>query len=1051
MIASEKHTELKQDNPFVGLRPFEREEALYFFGRKAQTTELLSKLHETRFVAIVGSSGSGKSSLIRAGLIPSLEAGFLIEARFNWKIIVMKPGESPIYNLARVVSEQMNRETDIQVLYRNFKDRGAEAVMEAISPMLYDGETNCFLLVDQFEEIFRFINEEATPDKIDEANEFVDIMLKLSQQEVLPIYVVMTMRSDFIGDCVKFYGLPQALNNCQYLIPRLNRQELRQVITGPVRLFGGRINERLTDLLLNSIQEKEDELPILQHLLMRMWNYEYNVEHSGDLDLADYKGVNGIEKALSDHADEALDELDDKQRAVAKVLFQCLTKVDNNQRKIRRPAHISEIARVASTSAEVIHEVMEFFVRDNRCFLVKNKLEDENDYLIDISHESLIRNWSTLIEWVEEETNAAEAYLMLVESVALFRKEEKDLLSEREIHRIDSNLSKYKFTKIWAARYDKENFDEALDYLKYSKKSVAEAASRKKSIRILVGFLAVAVLISITWGVTLFFNNEEITRQKDLAEIQEKLAKENAEEADRQSEIAEKKAEEARKSEEKARESEMKARKAEEEAKISEKEAKLERERALIAREKAEINALAARRSEQEALDQKAKAELERFIADSARAVALYEKKLADSLAKITRLQYENQRGLTERELLSGKARYLAREAEDVEDIELQAAMYVMAFKIMQEVNASDRITVEIVGSFLNFYYDKIQGQKIYDLSPKHRVIGAQKFSRNYEKEIWVFTEREILVYSNNYKLQKGLQLRLLEDERITCFDLSSTSSIGVCGTSKGRIIYFDVKNFKVEKYETTAMPAIRRVQCFGESDNVEGSVVLIFDGRSRQAVTNSKSVDIELNKNGDFFALVDNGLVYNVPTDTKQVLYLQTEPKGKGQLLHTMPIDNQMWDFQFGDEGKVFGSYSHQTDSLRLFGVGSQGKIKKVFTAKLPYAPQVLELIEDVLVYISNDRFSLILPEENMAILNMAIQQKGNVVGLLSNRLKDPTAFEIINDLGHVIFLDVDYEDNLEQVVLPMARNFSYDEWEKYVGGSQEYQKIHENKPIPR
>src|SRR5262245_38850399 len=149
-------------NPFVGLRPFNSDEALLFFGRREQTIDLLQKLHRTHFVAIVGSSGCGKSSLVRAGLIPKLKAGFLVEDRDHWLIATMKPGDAPMRNLA----EALLNATSIGVPPSDGGARNQDlppesgtpidAIIERLEHTLDHSDANLLLLVDQFEEIFRF-------------------------------------------------------------------------------------------------------------------------------------------------------------------------------------------------------------------------------------------------------------------------------------------------------------------------------------------------------------------------------------------------------------------------------------------------------------------------------------------------------------------------------------------------------------------------------------------------------------------------------------------------------------------------------------------------------------------------------------------------------------------------------------------------------------------------------------------------------------------------------------------------------------------------------
>ena len=323
-------------NPYVGLRPYRDDENLLFFGRDEQTLELLQRLHANRFVGVVGSSGSGKSSLIRAGLIPALKGGFLVENSSQWLIAIMKPGQNPVYNLAATILNQVNPHIEtskIQEFVIRIKKEGISAILDVIEPLRENKNSNFFLLVDQFEELFRFSLKQRNVSFKTEAIDFVNLVLKLSEQKRIPFYVVLTMRSDFIGDCAQFFNLPEAMNKSQYLVPRLNRLDLKKVIEGPAKLYGGKFNAALTSQLINDLEEVKDELPLVQHALMRMWNYKRNVNPNGELNLDDYKQIGGIENALSLHADEALNELKPDQLPLAKALFPVTETASNSQVK----------------------------------------------------------------------------------------------------------------------------------------------------------------------------------------------------------------------------------------------------------------------------------------------------------------------------------------------------------------------------------------------------------------------------------------------------------------------------------------------------------------------------------------------------------------------------------------------------------------------------------------------------------------------------------------------------------------------------------------------
>ena len=266
-------------NPFPGLRPFDFEESHLFFGRDGQSEQLISKLGATHFLAAVGTSGSGKSSLVRAGLMPALLGGFMTSAGSNWRIAVIRPGNDPIGNLARalnspdVFGSEIPENAALQVaLTEASLLRGSRGLVDAVRQAMLAGNENLLVLVDQFEEIFRFACVAETQEYRDEAAAFVKLLLEAAKQRDIPIYVALTMRSDYLGDCSQFWGLPEAINESQYLIPRLTRDQLKEAITGPISVAHGNITPRLVARLLNDVGDNQDQLPVLQHLLMRMWD-----------------------------------------------------------------------------------------------------------------------------------------------------------------------------------------------------------------------------------------------------------------------------------------------------------------------------------------------------------------------------------------------------------------------------------------------------------------------------------------------------------------------------------------------------------------------------------------------------------------------------------------------------------------------------------------------------------------------------------------------------------------------------------------------------------
>ena len=205
-------------NPFPGLWPITEEEDYLFFGREAQSNELRRRLRGTRFLAVVGTSGSGKSSLVRAGLIPALHCGFVTQAGSSWWVALMRPWNNPIGAIAATLNEPdvfgitaEDTADDIPqtlITEPNLR-RSISGQVEVVQQARIGKKENLLAIVDQFEKLFRF--QEATRDTRSHHGSaaFVKLLLETSRATTIPVYIVLTMRSDFLGDCAQFRDLPQ--------------------------------------------------------------------------------------------------------------------------------------------------------------------------------------------------------------------------------------------------------------------------------------------------------------------------------------------------------------------------------------------------------------------------------------------------------------------------------------------------------------------------------------------------------------------------------------------------------------------------------------------------------------------------------------------------------------------------------------------------------------------------------------------------------------------------------------------------------------------------
>jgi WD40 repeat protein/energy-coupling factor transporter ATP-binding protein EcfA2 len=475
------------DFPYPGLRPFQRHESDIFFGREEHTDQLIEKIGKTHFIAVLGPSGCGKSSLVRTGLLAGLETGFLAIAGVHWRLAELRPGNSPFSRLANALLKAFGSEysghftnlTEALAFLQVELRRGPLSLQEVFNEIQLAKNTNLLLLVDQFEEIFRYYQQGAA----EEAAAFIALLLAASQHP--NIYIVITMRSDFLGEAALFHDLPQAIAAGLFLTPRLNREQLQEAIEGPANMFGGEIEPALVNRLLNDAGSDPDQLPLLQHALMRMWNLAV-IENPEQITLKTqhYKTIGGLTMALSKHADEAYAELKPAQKKIAETLFCNLCEPSSELHDMRRPVKLKEVAIQTDKSWQEIAAIVEVFRQVERSFLTPpvGQILEPNSVL-DVSHESFIRQWQRLRLWIKKEAESAELYLHLEDTARRWKDRQAELWSGLDL---ENALAWHKRTQpslAWAKRYGKNQgkyFDLSMRFLEASVAKQQEKILRKQ-------------------------------------------------------------------------------------------------------------------------------------------------------------------------------------------------------------------------------------------------------------------------------------------------------------------------------------------------------------------------------------------------------------------------------------------------------------------------------------------------------------------------------------------------------------------------------------------
>lgn len=542
-------------NPFPGLRCFLAEEDYLFFGRHEQIEDLLGRLRTHRLVAVVGTSGSGKSSLVRAGLLPAILGGGMTQAGSDWEIAVMRPGGSPLAHLAQALCEAGLYDADAEDVLFQIQatlERSRNGLIEAVRQSRAAGGAKLLLVVDQFEELFRFNRANAASQE--ESVQFVNLLLQAAAQAERGIYVVLTMRSDFLGECSQFLELAEAVNDGEFLIPRMTRDQIQEAIEGPIRVRGADIAPRLLFRLLNDVADNQDQLPVLQHALMRTWDLWRTAGATGPLDLEHYEATGGMQEALSRHADELFLALpSDAHRTAAARIFKTLTERAADGRGIRRPTRLDRLTAIAGQGDETVRAVVEAYRVPGVTFLMPPATSALGvASMIDISHESLMRVWTRLRGWVEEEAQSARIYRRLLETAGLHAERRAGLFHDPDLQIAVSWRETSEPNAEWADLYG-GGFDAALRFLETSRETAEreekerEAARQRELERAqkfaeaqvkvarlfkrFAGSLAVGLCLAVALTIWAFRLRREAQRQEAAAQQQRQLAQTKEKEA----------------------------------------------------------------------------------------------------------------------------------------------------------------------------------------------------------------------------------------------------------------------------------------------------------------------------------------------------------------------------------------------------------------------------------------------------------------------------------------------------------------------------------------
>lgn len=465
-------------SPYAGLAAFQPETADRFFGRERFVDELVARLASRRFLAVVGASGCGKSSLLRAGLIPALHAAGV------WQPVLLTPGASPVHECAIRLAPLLNSDPGslVTALAEDPSNLGL-AVRQALvdSPP----EAEVVFIVDQFEEVFTLCDDD------EERDRFLAALLTAVRHAGSRTRVVLGVRADFYARCAEHPDLVAALQDAELLVGPMTTDELTKAINQPAARSGLVVEKALTTAILADVAGQPGYLPLVSHALLETWRRR----RGNTLTLSGYLATGGVRGAVAQTADNAYSALDlDQQRAARRVLLRLIALGEGTEDSRRRVSR-SEFDADPHTTA-----VLDQLVRARLLTLGENTVE--------IAHEALIRSWPTLRGWIDEDRELLLAQRCLTDAAAEWERSERD---EEYLYR------RTRFTA-WEDRDLGRLNDSERAFLEASKRRHAHelASTRRRTRRTLIGAGIVVVVVSLL-SVLALVSADRASRERDLA------------------------------------------------------------------------------------------------------------------------------------------------------------------------------------------------------------------------------------------------------------------------------------------------------------------------------------------------------------------------------------------------------------------------------------------------------------------------------------------------------------------------------------------------------
>lgn len=516
--------------PYRGLSSFREDDAAIFFGRKKTLDELLARLKESRWLSVTGPSGSGKSSVVRAGLLPLLKSG-AIDGSDQWIYLpIFVPGSDPLRNLLIAIEKAEKGEVANEAEIEEH-DHSAEidALIKDTQGLLKLLESrlgkNIVIVIDQFEEIFTLCDNESI------RRTFVENLLTIVRSEAAGHRVILTIRMDFEQKLAIYPELQEIVEANMVRLTPLTASDLREAIEEPARKIGLKFEDGLIDSLLNDILGEPAALPLLQFTLLKLWeNRDRN-----RITWEDYRKLGGGRQALARSADEFYNNLIPEDQVTAKrILLRLVRPGEGLELTSQRMRRVDLYSR--SDAVDRIDRVLQKFI-DAR-LLRQTKGGKAFDDQIEVAHEALVRNWPTLVGWLEDEREAIRQRRRL--TIAAERWNELGCSPDLVLRGVElEEALRYDDLNEMENNFIKASQQERADEIEKAKQVADELRKRNRIISIASVVAGVVAVIAIFLGLFALNRSIEATSAREDAEVALITARAANQEANAQASTAE--------------------------------------------------------------------------------------------------------------------------------------------------------------------------------------------------------------------------------------------------------------------------------------------------------------------------------------------------------------------------------------------------------------------------------------------------------------------------------------------------------------------------------